>query len=380
MQHRVLFVLGLKGTISEAELHVLKQRMHQGRLNKARRGELAVQLPTGYVRRPSGEVVFDPDEQVQHVIRLILRTFDALGTLNAVLQYLVRHQIQIGIRVRSGMHKGELEWHRPNRMTLQNLLKHPIYAGAYAYGRRQVDPRRQQAGRPSTGRVVQSPDDWFVLIKDVLPAYITWEQYEQHLARLTANQSRADELGAPRHGSSLLTGLVVCGICGCRMTVRYGGASRRHTYLCSRQLTDYGGAICQYVAGPVLDQCMQQQVFQALTPAALDLALAAAQQLERERADLDRHWQQRLERAAYESDRAGRQYRLAEPEHRLVVRQLERAWNDCLSAQQQIEEAYHRFRATQPRQLTAAEQYYNAKFPNAARRARMRFRWETAAA
>ncbi len=356
MQHRVLFVLGLKGAMSEAELHVLKQRMHQGRLNKARRGELAVHLPSGYVRRPSGEVVFDPDEQVQHVIRLILRTFDELGTLNAVLQYLVRHQIQIGIRVRSGVNKGELEWHRPNRMTLQNLLKHPIYAGAYAYGRRQVDPRRQQAGRPSTGRVVAAPADWFVLIKDLLPAYITWEQYEQHLARLNANRSRADELGAPRQGSSLLTGLVVCGICGCRMTVRYGGASRRHTYLCSRQLTDYGGAICQYVAGPVLDQCIQQQVFQALTPTMLDVALAAAQQLERERADLDRHWQQRVERAAYEADRAGRQYRLAEPEHRLVVRQLERAWNDCLSAQQQLEEAYHRFRVTQPRQVTEAEQ------------------------
>jgi DNA invertase Pin-like site-specific DNA recombinase len=189
-------LLGLKGTMSEAELHLLKQRMHQGRLNKARRGELAVHLPTGYIRRPSGEVVFDPDEQVQPVIRLILRTFDELGTLNAVLQYLVRHQIQIGIRVRSGLTKGELEWHRPNRMTLQNLLKHPIYAGAYAYGRRQVDPRRQQAGRPSTGRVVAEPGDWMVLIKDALPAYITWEQCEQHLARLSANQSRADTLGA----------------------------------------------------------------------------------------------------------------------------------------------------------------------------------------
>jgi hypothetical protein len=140
------------------------------------------------------------------------------------------------------------------------------------------------------------------------------------------------------------------------MTVRYGGATNRHTYLCSRQLTDYGGAICYYVAGPTLDQCLVQQLFQALTPSRLEVALAAAQQLEGERADLDRHWQQRLERAAYAADRAARQYRLAEPEHRLVVRQLERAWNDCLSTQQQLEEAYHRFRATQPRHVTQAEQ------------------------
>jgi DNA invertase Pin-like site-specific DNA recombinase len=191
-------LLGLKGTMSEAELHILKQRMYQGRLAKARRGELAIPVPTGYVRRPSGEVAFDPDEQVQTVVRLIFRQFEALGTLNAVLRYLVRHEIQLGIRVRAGPGTGDLEWHRPNRMTLQNLLRNPIYAGAYAYGRRQVDPRRQRPGRPSSGRRVIEPAEWFVLLPDRLPAYITWEQYERNLARLRANQARADAIGAGR--------------------------------------------------------------------------------------------------------------------------------------------------------------------------------------
>ncbi len=354
-QYNDRLLLGLKGTMSEAELHILKQRMQQGRLSKARRGELAVPLPTGYVRRASGEVTFDPDEQVQQVVRLIFRKFEELGTLNAVLQYLVRHQIAVGIRVRTGWAKGDLEWHRPNRMTLQNLLKNPIYAGAYAYGRRQVDRRKQHPDRPSTGRVVIDPAKWFVLLQDQFPAYISWEQYERNLARLKANQARADEVGAPRHGPSLLAGLLSCAKCGCRMTVRYSGAAHRHTYLCTRRLTDYGGAICQSLAGPPLDQYVREQVLAALEPAALELSLKAATHVEQERADLNRLWQQRLERAGYEAERVGRQYRLAEPENRLVVRQLEREWEERLATQQALEEDYQRFLHDQPRLLSETE-------------------------
>lgn len=222
-------LLGLTGTLSEAELHSLKQRMLEGRLPKACRGALEMRVPTGYVRRPSGEVACDPDEQVQHVGHLIFRKFDELGTVNAVLHYLVHNDLQLGMRLRSGPGKGELEWHRPSRMTLQTLLKNPFYAGAYAYGRRPVDRRKQQPGRPGTGRVVMDPEEWFVLLHDQHPASITWAQYEQNLARLKANCSRADAPGAARHAPSLLSGLVVCGICGCRMSVRYSGAANRHS-------------------------------------------------------------------------------------------------------------------------------------------------------
>jgi DNA invertase Pin-like site-specific DNA recombinase len=354
-QYNDRLLLGLKGTLSEAELHLLKQRMDRGRLNKACRGELACPVPTGYLRRASGEVTLDPDEQVQHVVRLVFRKFEELGTLNAVLRYLVRHHVQLGIRVREGVGKGELEWHPPNRMTLQNLLKNPIYAGAYAYGRRSVDPRRQQPGRRSTGRVVRGLDDWLVLLPDRRPAYITWEQYEHNLARLQANRARADQVGAVRQGSALLAGLVVCGRCGARMTVRYGGQRPRPTYVCTRQLSDYGGEACQQLAGTCLDRFVSQQVLAALQPAALELSLEAAQHLERERDDLARLWQQRLERAAYEAERAGRQYRLVEPEHRLVARQLEREWEAKLAARRKLEEDCARFVRSQPRVLTAAE-------------------------
>ena len=163
-------LLGLKGTLSEAELHVLKQRMHEGRRNKARRGELRFALPIGYVWGPDGTIGFDPDEQVQAVVRLVFRKFTELGTLHGVLRYLAAHQIPLGVRVREGPGKGDLVWRRPNRMTLQTLLKHPLYAGAYVYGRRQDDPRRRQSGQTRSGRVVVTPEDWLAFVPDHAPA------------------------------------------------------------------------------------------------------------------------------------------------------------------------------------------------------------------
>ncbi|HSK86338.1 MAG TPA: recombinase family protein [Rubrobacter sp.] len=354
-QYNDRLLLGLKGTMSEAELHVIKQRMNQGKLNKAQRGELAFSVPTGYVRQASGEVIFDPDEEVQRVVRLIFRKFEELGTLHGVLAYLVEHGVKLGIRVRQGEAKGKLEWRRPNRMTLQNVLKHPIYAGAYTYGRRRVDPRKQKPGRPSTGRTVAPRQAWHVLIKDRLPAYISWEGYERNLGRLAENRARADAMGASREGPSLLQGLLVCGKCSARMTVRYGGSRNRHTYVCGRQSTDYGGEVCQYLSGPPLDEFISERVLEALKPAALELSLEAAKNLESEREELDRLWKMRLERAAYEVERAGRHYRLLEPENRLVGRQLAKDWEEKLATEQKLKEDYRRFSHEQPRPLSAAE-------------------------
>ena len=202
-------LLGLKGTMSEAELHILKQRMYQGRLSKARRGELQFALPVGYVWSPTGEIQFDPDEQVQQVVRFIFRKFEELGTLGGLVRYLAHHQIQLGVRVREGPGKGELVWRRPNRVTLQMVLKHPLYAGTYVYGRRQEDPRRKEPERPRTGRVVMTTDEWLVLLPDRCPAYISLEQYERNQARLEANRARADAMGAARRGPAHFTGLVV---------------------------------------------------------------------------------------------------------------------------------------------------------------------------
>lgn len=353
-QYNDRLLLGLKGTMSEAELHILKQRLVQGKRNKAQRGELGFQVPIGYVRRPSGEVVLDPDEQVQQVVELIFRKFEELGTLNAVLRYLVKQNIQIGVRVHSGTNKGELEWRRANRPTLQNLLKNPAYAGAYAYGRKQVDLRRKKPGRPDTGQVVMPPEDWYVLIQDHHQAYITWEQYQRNQAQLKANRNRADELGHARAGGALLSGLVVCEKCGCRMSVQYH-QSDLPRYVCCRAAADYGGALCQYLAGTCLDKYVSQQVLQALEPIALELSLQAETHLEQERLELDKLWQKRLERADFEAQRAGRHYRLVEPENRLVARQLAQEWEAKLKNYQQLQEEYKRFSHQQPKLLTEQE-------------------------
>jgi len=153
-------LLGLQGTMSEAELHIMKQRLRQGLLHKARRGDLTFTVPMGYVRQASGEVIFDPDEQVQQVVRRIFRKFEELGSVNAVLHYLVEHQVQVGIRLHSGPTKGTLEWRRPRRCLLQFMLRHPIYAGAYAYGRHRSDPRRKHPNQPYSGCVPAPASEW----------------------------------------------------------------------------------------------------------------------------------------------------------------------------------------------------------------------------
>ncbi len=347
--------------MSEAELYLIRQRMLSGKLAKAERGDLAVPLPIGYVRRPSGEAVLDPDEQAQHVVRLVFSTFARLGTLNGVLRYMVEQEIQLPVRVHSGPSKGELEWRRPARETLQNMLHNPVYAGYYAYGRRQVESRRKVPGRPSTGRVVKGSDEWLVLLPGRLPAYITAEEHEANIARMAASRQTAATPGAPRDGSALLSGLLRCGRCGGhRMTARYhdgpGAARPAHSYTCAFYQANYGtGGNCQHIAGPPLDDWVARQVLDAVAPAALEVSMAAAAQAEDERAMLDKLWRQRLERARYAAGRARRQYQLAEPENRLVARQLEAGWEAALAETARLEADYQRFTGEQPPTLTAAE-------------------------
>jgi DNA invertase Pin-like site-specific DNA recombinase len=321
-------LLGLKGTMSEHELYLIRQRMLSGKLAKAERGELAVPLPIGYVRRPSGEVILDPDGQARHVVRLVFAAFARLGTLNGVLRYLAGQQVQLPVRLHSGPAKGEIEWRRPTRETLQIMLHNPVYAGYYAYGRRQAGPRRTVPGRPGTGRVVKEASAWLVLLPGRMPAYITPEQYEANVARMAASRQTAATPGAPRDGTALLSGLLRCGRCGGhRMVVRYhdstAAARSVHGYVCAFYQVNYGtGGRCQHISGPALDAYVAGQVLQAVAPAGLEVSLAAAAQAEDERAMLDKLWRQRLERGRYAAGRARRQFQLAEPENRLVARQL----------------------------------------------------------
>jgi DNA invertase Pin-like site-specific DNA recombinase len=349
-------LLGLKGTMSEAELHFLGQRLHEARLNKARRGELFTTVPIGYVRLPPGDrIALDPDEQVQHVVRLIFDKFDELGSVGAVLRYLVRNQIKLGVRVQSGPDAGRLDWHAPVRSTLNKILRHPIYAGCYVYPLNHDDPRRKKPDHPYSGRTRVERLTWEVMIPDKVPAYITWERYLANQDRLAANRCLPSAAGAPRGGPALLSGLVDCGRCGRRMRVAYHAKGAPVYYLCNHRAVACAEPVCQSLAGGALEELVTAQVFRALEPAAMELHAAAVADLQRERQERDQHWQQRLERAGIEAERAARQYHAVEPENRLVARELERRWEQALREQRELEEEYHRFVARTPRELTDAD-------------------------
>ena len=347
-------LLGLKGTMSEAELHMIKQRMIEGRNAKARRGDLKVPPPTGYVMRPSGEVIKDPDEQVQSVIKLIFDSFDKLMTVNSVLRYFVDHKILMPYRESSGIQKGELVWRQPNSSSLASILHHPIYAGAYVYGRQQVDPRKQKPGKRGTGRVRIKQEDWAVLIKDKLPFYITWEQYERNQRQMTANTTNS--IGVARQGSALLSGLIVCGQCGLRMSTHYSTSGSKPCYVCRARHQRYGDkAPCQTLASASLDNFIVQQVLKTLKPSGLEISLQVAQDVEQERKSIASYWEKKLERAAYEVERARRQYNAEEPENRLVVRELSRLWEEALANERKIKVEHAKLCEHQPKTLSLEE-------------------------
>ncbi len=346
-------LLGWKGTMSEAELHILKARMLEGRRAKARRGELGKPVPMGYLRRSPGVVVLDPDEQAQGTIRQVFDLFERFRTVGKVLCHLVEHDIRMPVRTPGGPGKGELEWRRANRPSLYNLFGNPIYAGIYAYGVRATDRRRQKPGRPGTGRRPPHAGEAEVFLPDRVPAYITREQFERNQAQLRAN--RPDRLGPVRAGTALLFGLLVCGRCGLRMTAAYNNAGHAARYACTGQNSSYGEPFCQSLKAAPVDAQVTSLILQALEPAALEASLAVAADLQVERAALEQHWRQRLERAQYQVDQARRRYASTEPENRLVARTLERDWETALSEQVQLTADYERFRRERPQSPTPAE-------------------------
>ena len=351
-------LLGLKGTMSEAELHILRQRLQQGKLQKARRGELGMPVPTGYLRKPSGEVVRDPDEEVQAVVRLVFDSFERIGTTHGVLRELAKNKFQLGIRLRTGPDIGKLVWHRPHRGMIANMLRNPVYAGAYVYGRRQIDPRRQKPGKPASGRTsLLSPDEWQVCLHDRLPAYITWKQYERNQERLKQNRTSSQTRGPVREGPALLPGLVVCGRCGYRMAVQYAARNGKTygRYVCNHASAARGEPVCSSLSARAIDDAVTKLALSALEPGALEVSTRVAEQIDRDRRKADELWKKRLERARYEAERAERQYQVVEPENRLVARTLETAWEQKLHAERALQEDHRRYRAEQPRQITEAE-------------------------
>jgi excisionase family DNA binding protein len=346
-------LLGLKGTMSEAELHILKARMLEGRRAKARRGELGKAVPMGYLCCSSGEIVLDPDEQAQATIRLVFDLFQRFRTISNVLRYLVEHDIRMPVRMPGATGKGQLEWRRANRASLYNLFANPIYAGIYAYGIRPIDRRHQIPGKRGTGRRPPRTEQAEVFLPDRVPAYITREQFECNQAQIRAN--RPDQVGPVRAGTALLSGLLVCGQCGLRMTAQYNNNGHTARYACSSQAVTYGGLYCQSLTAAPVDAHVTSLILQALQPAALEASVALAADLQAERVALEQQWRQRLERAQYQVDQARRRYASTEPENRLVARTLERDWEAALAEQVKLAADHERFKRQRPQSPTQAE-------------------------
>jgi DNA invertase Pin-like site-specific DNA recombinase len=347
-------LLGLKGQISELELHTIRSRLDRGRMNKARRGELILHAPIGYVKTPPGGLALDPDEQVQAVVRLIFEKFVELGTAHAVVRYLKQNHVRLGVRPLDGPNQGQLEWRSAYLSTVFRMLKNPAYAGTYAFGQFPVNPkRRRRNGQTPCVRHV-SRSEWSVTLHDKLPAYITWDQYLQNCERLRQNCPNRETRGHARQGIALLTGLVFCGRCGRRMNPLYS-SSAHPRYECVGHLQRGESRTCPGMSAAVLDRAVAEQVLDVLTPAGIDLSVMAAEDIERERERLDAHWRAELQRAEYEGRLAERSYRAVDPENRLVARTLERNWEKALRHEQEVKEGYDRFRRESPRRLTPEE-------------------------
>jgi len=349
-------LLGLKGTMSEAELHVLKARLQGGILSRARRGELKQAVPVGFVHDAQDRVILDPDTQVQAAVRLFFETFRRTGSCLAVVKEFQAKQLAFPRRLRNGPHKGDLVWGELLHCRARQIIHNPRYAGAFVFGR--TKQRRRPDGKIAWRRV---PREEWILLRDSHPGYISWEDYESNLERVKDNAvawSADRRRGPAREGTALLQGLVVCGVCGERMTVRYHAHRGQNvpTYWCGRRSLHQGEKTpCQTVHGGALDAAIGDLVIEAMTPLAVEVALTVQHELVSRHEEADRLHRQHVERARYEADLAQRRFLKVDPDNRLVADALEADWNAKLRAVAAAQEVYEKARTADNTIVTEAE-------------------------
>lgn len=349
-------LLGLKGTMSEAELHVLRARLQGGILNKARRGELFLRPPIGFAYDPSGRLIRDPDQQIQGTLRLLFDTFRRTGSAMATVREFRQSQLLFPRRIQSGPSKGDAIWGKLEHSHVLRVLHNPRYAGVFVFGR--TRGRKDINGRC---RVQPLPrEEWHTFIPESHPAYISWDEYERNLKRLREN---AQAIGSdrrkspPREGPALLQGLIVCGKCGRRMTLRYHArrAGLCPEYVCQRKGIENAEPLCQRIPGADVDRVVGDMLLELINPATLDIALTVQQQLQARLDESDRLRKQHVERARYEAELAQRRYLRVDPENRLVADSLEADWNEKLRALGAAQKDYEQ-RREQDRRILAEEQ------------------------
>ena len=338
-------ILGFKGTMSEAELHFLRSRLIGGKKNKAHKGLLRFPLPVGYCHDQEGNTVIDPDEEVQTAVRRVFSVFESSGSAYGVVKYFYQNNFYFPKRAYGGTWNGKLIWGTLTHGRVIGMLKNPAYSGAYVFGRYKTQKILDENGqfKQRTTRLPQ--EQWEVLIYDHHPGYINWEQYEKNLKQLETNRTNASVSGPAREGCALLQGLVLCGRCGRRMTVRYtGNGGIVPQYECRKYWENGQNITCSHLRSEPVDQAVVSRVMEMIKPANLELALLSLEKLLHQEDEIEMSWKLALERAQYEADRAQRQYDLAEPENRLVVRNLETKWNEKLKSLEDMKNEHEKHR------------------------------------
>ena len=349
-------LLGLKGTMSEAELHVLRARLLGGQRAKASRGELEMRQPTGLVTDPAGRVVLDPDAAVVAAVRTFFDTFRRTGSATATVRAFREQGLLFPRRLATGPHAGEVAWGPLLHNRALRTLKNPRYTGAFVYGRTRA--KRTATGGESRLRLPR--EEWHTLLLDRNPAYITWDEYEANLHRLAGNATAhgTDRLaGPPREGPALLQGIVVCGRCGGRMGVRYYSAHGTLVpeYHCQREGIEHAQPLCARIVGHGIDRAIGDLLVETVSPLALEAALGIEAELAARAAEADGLRRVQVERARYEAELAQRRYLRVDPDNRLVADSLEADWNAKLRALADTQDAYERARESDRSLVDPAE-------------------------
>jgi len=325
-------VLGMKGTFAQAELHIIRARLHGGKLNKASRGELRFPLPVGFVF-DDDKIVLDPDREVQGAVRTVFELFEQEGTAYAVVRRFHELGLRFPRRSYGGAWDGKLLWGRLTHSRMIGLLANPSYAGAYVFGRYQSSKQVGPSGEIATRLRPVPQEAWRVLIRDHHEGYIDWDRFVANRHRLSANRTNREGLAGPaREGLCLLQGMLLCGKCGHRLTVRYKGNGGLYPmYQCQwKHREGLSSCACLEVASTPLDMAIADRVVGAITPATIELALAALNNLEERDRDIGAQWRMRIERARYDADLAERRYEEVDPSNRLIAATLETRWNDAM--------------------------------------------------
>lgn len=353
-------LLGLKGTMSQAELHLIKARLYGAKLHKAQKGELRFPLPVGYVFDEQGTICFDADAQVCHVIGMIFDLFQEKQSVYGVVRYFGEHNIRFPKRAYGGRWGGKLLWGRLTYSRALTILSHPFYAGVYTFGRHKSVKSINPQGEIITQSKLQPRSQWPVFIEDHHPAYISYAVFEQNRQRCVlnrSNHSRVPLAGPAREGATLVQGILYCRQCGRRMTIRYQGKDGRvATYECNwRKREGLSGKACLSFRADVIDPVVEKAILAVLTPAQLEIALNAFEQVEKRHAALTRQWEMTLERHQYQADLAQRRFEQVDPANRLVAASLEKSWNLELEKLAQATQQYEQYRQQEQQHFSALQ-------------------------